>query len=166
MQGKSSMQIRFQKLTNERHRLTIIRADGTIESADLETKSLLKHDFIHLALETEAQLKNSFWGLVASGKSFLELSQNMKEETMRPASDEEVACTEMVVGALAGAEKQNIDSATFVKNFFAWCKEVSMTYPAWLTLECIDRTRERLRHIQGKWNATPFGDVMEILWEE
>jgi len=160
------MQIRFQKLTNDRHRLTIIRIDGTSESADLETKSLLKHDFIHLALETEAQLKKSFWGLVASGKSFLELSENMKEKTTRPASDEEVACTEMLVGALTGAEKQSIDSATFVKNFSTWCKEVAMTCPTWLTAECIDRTRERLRHIQGKWNATPFGEVMEILWEE
>ena len=159
------MQVRFQKLSNDRHRLTVIRRNGTVEMADLETKSLLKHDFLHLALESEAGLQHSFWGLVASGKSFLELSGKM-EGGMISAANSEIATTEMLVGALTGAEKEQNSSSEFVERFSAWCREVGMECPTWLTAELIGRVRERLRHIQGKWNATPFGETMEVTWNE
>lgn len=159
------MKIAFQKISNDQHRLTIERADGSSETSILETKSLLLHDFIHLAVELEAGLKESFWGLVASGKSFLELVS--KDEMQGAGIDRtEVGVTEFVVGAMTGAVQRSIPPIDLIEgmnNFFAASNQ---TFPIYLTPEFIERTSERLRHIRGAWNATAFGDVFVVQWPE
>lgn len=159
------MQIAFQKISNDQHRLTIERADGTSETSVLETKSLLLHDFNHLAVELEAGLKESFWGLVASGKSFLELAG--KDEMQGAGIDRtEVSVTEFVVGTMTGALQRSIPPIELIdgmKNFFAASNQ---TFPTYLTVGFIERTLERLRRIRGAWNATAFGDVFIVQWPE
>ena len=54
------MLIRLTRLTNERHRLEVVRDDGTREARELETRSALPHDLVHYAVETEAGLGASF----------------------------------------------------------------------------------------------------------
>lgn len=64
------------------HPVGELEADGSLllvverthESAELETKSVVPHDFIHYALESIAGLRSSVWGLVARGYSFVELN--------------------------------------------------------------------------------------------
>jgi len=159
------MEIQFQKISNDQHRLTIERADGSLETSVLETKSLLLHDFIHLAVELEAGLKESFWGLVAAGNSFLALAG--KDEMKSGLIDRtEVGVTEFVVGAITGALQRSVPPVELIegmKNFFAASNQ---TLPAYLTVDFIERTLERLRHIRGAWNATAFGDVFSVEWPE
>lgn len=159
------MKIAVQKISNDQHRLTIERADGSFETAVLETKSLLLHDFIHLAVELEAGLKESFWGLVAAGNSFLALAG--KDEMKSDFIDRtEVSVTEFVVGAMTGALQRSVPPAELVegmKNFFVASNQV---FPVYLTPEFIERAFERLRHIRGAWNATAFGNVLTLEWSE
>lgn len=159
------MKIAVQKISNDQHRLTIERADGSLETSVLETKSLLLHDFIHLAVELEAGLKESFWGLVASGNSFLALAG--KDEMKSGLIDRtEVGVTEFVVGVTTGAMQRSIPPTELIdgmKNFFAASNQI---FPTYLTTDFIERTFERLRHIRSAWNATAFGDVLTLEWPE
>ena len=34
-----------------------------------------------------------------------------------------------------------------------------------LTLEFAEHVAERLRHLQGQWKATPFGETMELTFD-
>ena len=73
------MLIHLTRLTNERHRLEFVRDDGTRETHELETRSSLLHDLVHYAVETEAGLNASFYGRLASGKTYESLMKDQPE---------------------------------------------------------------------------------------
>lgn len=66
------MKVRFTKTTPTHHLFEIVRNDGSREEALIETKSFMPHDLIHLAYESTAGLKESFFGKLASGTTFAE----------------------------------------------------------------------------------------------
>ena len=116
-----------------------------------ETKSLLLHDLVHFAVESEAGLREAFYGSVARGGNY----------DAEPWTDE-AREAESVVGPLQGALKGVVDSDAFVTRFRAAQQSIGSTAPAWLTPELIARVLERLHQLQGQWRATPFGETMEL----
>ena len=64
------MIVRFTRLSPTHHRFEALRDDGSIESRELETRSLLNHDLVHFALESEGELKDGFYGTLARGGSY------------------------------------------------------------------------------------------------
>ena len=154
-----SMQIRFTRLTNERHRLEFIRADGTSETHELETRSTLLHDLVHFAVETEAQPKASFYGRLASGTTYETL-------LIEPPTSPEAMQTEVVVGRIQGIAKNDawsgIDPISLAESMAASFRAVGQEPPVWLTGELLVRVRERLRRVQGQWRATPFRQTLAL----
>jgi hypothetical protein len=53
-----TLKLRFTRVSPTRHRLEYRREDGTGEAIAMETKSLLVHDLVHFAVESEAGLKD------------------------------------------------------------------------------------------------------------
>ena len=153
------MLIRLTRLTNERHRLELIRDDGTREALELETRSALLHDLVHYAVETEAGLNASFYGRLARGETYEAL-------TAGPAADPEAMQTEAVVGRLQGIAKNDtwpsVDPASFAESLAAGFSSLGHEPPAWLTGDLIVRVRERLRRVQGQWRATPFHQTLAL----
>jgi hypothetical protein len=153
------MQIRLTRLTNERHRLEIVRDDGTREAHEQETRSTLLHDLVHYAVESEAGLKASFYGRLANGEAYTALT------TMVPA-DAESAQTEAVVVRIQGIAKNDtwseIQPTSFAQEIVASFAVMGYAAPAWLTGELIVRVRERLRRVQGHWRATPFHRTLTL----
>ena len=153
------MLIRFTRLTNERHRLEFIRADGTSETHELETRSTLLHDLVHFAVETEAALKASFYGRLASGTTY---------ETLlpEPPTSAEGMQTEAVVGLIQGIAKNDawsgIDPTGLAESMAASFRASGQEPPVWLTGELLVRVRERLRRVQGQWRATPFHQTLAL----
>jgi hypothetical protein len=154
------MLIRFTRLTNERHRFEIVRDDGTRESHELETRSTLLHDLAHYSVELEAGLRHSFYGRLASGFTYSQLS------TM-PAQSSEALQTELVVVQLQNTYRHGFDapetsSHDASKRIVASFGMGGTEPPDWLTEEVVDRARKRLRSVQGRWRATPFHQTMEL----
>jgi hypothetical protein len=153
------MLIRLTRLTNERHRLELVRDDGTLEARELETRSALLHDLVHYAVETEAGLNASFYGLLASGKTYEAL-------TSEPSHDAEAMQTEIVVVRVQGIAKNDtwseIDAEGFAESITAGFRALGYEPPAWLSADLIVRVRERLRRVQGQWRATPFHQTLTL----
>ncbi|HEY5566676.1 MAG TPA: hypothetical protein VIM81_05460 [Gammaproteobacteria bacterium] len=153
------MLIRLTRLTNERHRLEFVRDDGTREAHELETRSALLHDLVHYAVETEAGLNASFYGRLASGKTYDAL---MTE----PSADPEAMQTEHVVVRIQVVAKNDtwsgVDPENFAESIAASFRSVDHEPPAWLTGDLIVRVRERLRRVQGQWRATPFHQTLVL----
>jgi hypothetical protein len=151
--------IRLTRLTNERHRLEFVRDDGTREARELETRSALLHDLVHYAVETEAGLKASFYGQIASGKTY----EGLMAE---PSSDPEAMQTEAVVARIQGIAKNEawsgVEPDTFAESIAAGFRALGREPPAWLTGDFIVRVREQLRRVQGRWRATPFHQALEL----
>ena len=66
--------LRFTRVSPTRHRFEYRRADGTGEAIEMETRSLLTHDLLHYAVESEAHLKGSFYGILGKIGGYEELS--------------------------------------------------------------------------------------------
>jgi len=153
------MLIRLTRLTNERHRLEFVRDDGTSEARELETRSALLHDLVHYAVETEAGLEASFYGQLAGGKTYEAL-------TAEPSDDAEAMQTEAVVARIQGLAKNDawsrVDPGSVAESIAAGFRALQSTPPTWLTADLIDRVRDRLRRVQGRWRATPFHQTLEL----
>jgi hypothetical protein len=147
----SGLVVRFTRLNPTHHRFEAIRPDGTRELREFETKSLLLHDLVHFALESEAGLREAFYGSVARGADY----------DTEPWTDEG-RDVEGVVGPLQGALKGEVDAEAFVTRLRATQQSIGSTAPPWLTPELIARVLERLRQLQGQWRATPFGETLEL----
>jgi hypothetical protein len=155
------MLIRLTRLTNECHRLELVRDDGTREARELETRSALLHDLVHYAVETEAGLEASFYGRLARGETYEAL-------TAVSPSDPEAMQTEAVVARIQGAAKNDtwsaadLDAEGLARSIAAGFRSVGDEPPAWLTGDLIVRVRERLRRVQGQWRATPFHQTLAL----
>jgi hypothetical protein len=156
------MRIRLTKLTDERHRFEVLRADGRIESHELETRSTLLHDLVHYAVEVEGRLNHSFYGRLAHGVRY-------EEMTTTPPNHPEAMQTERIVGILQGIFKKSngieIDPEQSAAYIVASFRATDESPPAWLTGDLLARALARLRHIHGRWRATAFRQSMELAME-
>lgn len=157
------MKIQLTKISNDQHKLRCVRSDGSSEEALLETKSLLVHDFTHLAYEIEAGLKKSFWGSVASGVTFAKLREEV-ETTNFDLANEELMRTEMIVGPLQGVMQGKQDAQKLLEALPNLFQAYGAHVPEHLTLELLERAQVRFKALMGEWTKLPFGDTMSVLW--
>lgn len=146
-----SARIALTKLTDDRHRLAIRRDDGSSESVELETRSLLLHDLVHWAIEAEAKIDDGFWGSLAGGTTLEALS----DRTATPTPG--LALAESLVGPMQSLWNGRLDPAIYLENVGALAPDV-------VDAAFVERVCERLRALTGHWRATWFGEVMEIEW--
>lgn len=150
------MDILFVKLSDQRHRLAVVRDDGSRESHELETRSLLLHDLVHYAVECEAPLDDGFWGLVASGTPIASLSDPSVSTMAAPLSPG-LALAEQLVGPMQSLWHARMSVA-------AYLALASAVAPAIVDEAFVTRTLARLRGLWGHWRATPYGAVMQLRW--
>jgi hypothetical protein len=153
-----ALSLRFTRLSDERHRFEYRRPDASGEAIEMETRSLLRHDLLHFALESEAGLRGSFYGILAKVGGYEELSI----AGGAPLGGE-VAITERIVGALTGALKGDaFDPKAFAGAMADYLDLYGEHPPRWLTPALLARVQERMRQLLGRWKATPYGGTMEL----
>jgi hypothetical protein len=145
------MQIALTRRTDRRHRLTVTRDDGSRESVQLETRSLLLHDLVHLAVETEANLPRAFWGMVACGTSLA----GLRLEPDAPEG-EQLWIAERLVGPMQAVWNNRLDDARYTALALSATPAVDAGF--------VDRVRARLRTLTGHWRATQHGKTMRVSW--
>jgi hypothetical protein len=86
--------------------------------------------------------------------------------TAEPSDDPEAMQTEAVVARIQGLAKNNawsrVDPGSVAESIAAGFRALESTPPTWLTADLIDRVRDRLRRVQGRWRATPFHQTLEL----
>jgi hypothetical protein len=153
-----TLALSFTRVSPTYHRFEYRRADGTGETLELETRSFLVHDLIHYAVESEAGLRGSFYGILDRIGGYEELSVNGGA-----ALGGEIAITERIVGALTGALREDdLDEAAFVRSVTEYLDLFEERAPRWFSETFVLAVRERMRQLTGRWNATPFGEAMEL----
>ena len=127
------MRISLTRISPTHHTFAYVRDDGTGESIDMDTKTFLVHDLIHFAVETEANLKDSFYGLLNTSGSYASLSG----EGLKTAEGTEVLHTERVVGVLTGIAKGDVtpqQAFGAIENLYNAHKE---PIPEWVSIDFI-----------------------------
>ncbi len=153
-----ALSLRLTRLSPTHHRFEYRRADGTGETVEMETRSFLIHDFIHYVVERRRACAGSFYGVLAKIGGYEELSVGGGA-----ALGGEIAITERVVGALTGAlQDEDLDPDAFVARVTEYLDLFDERAPRWLSPAFVLAVRERMRQLTGRWNATPFGETMEL----
>jgi hypothetical protein len=155
------MRIVFTRLSEARHSLEIRRADGRRERVELETRSCLLHDLVHFAVEEAASITSGFWGSLAAGMSFDELSGT---GTGMADGGRLMMEVERAVAVLQGGVKTKADPAEAHARIVAMLRIQDAEPPPWFTAVLVARVHERMRGLLGHWNATPYGSSMELDW--
>lgn len=150
--------LRFTRIAPDRHRFEYVRPDGTGETLELETHSMLTHDLVHFAVETEGALQGSFYGLLAKVGGYESLA------SQTGGLGGEAMMTEMVVGPLQGALKGDIDADAFVERVNEYREDMGVDRIGWLTADFVRGAERRFRALEGQWKATPFGATMELVF--
>ena len=154
----ASLVIRLTRTSPTHHRFEYRRPDGSGEAIEMETRSFLFHDLLHYAVESEAHLRGSFYGILAKVGGYEELAV-----AGGMALGGEAAITERVVGALTGALKAgDADARAFVERGTEFLDIYEEKAPLWLTPALVLTVKERMRRLEGQWKATPFGATMEL----
>lgn len=143
------MRIVFAKISDETHSVTVTRADGSSERVEVDTRSYLRHDLSHFAIEAELPIRKGFWGCIAAGASL--------DGQGVAGSDAQLA--ESLAGPIQTLFRMDADLAAYtelLKGIAA--ARGSPDLPA--------RVHERIRRLRGHWQATPYGGEMALDWPE
>ena len=154
-----ALTIRLTRISPTDHRFEYVRADGTGESLELATREFLLHDLVHFAVETEAGLRGSFYGLLDRIGGYAELSLD------GAALGGEAQITEMIVGPLQNALGPEMAAADVADRVDRYFKDMDLRPPRWFDAGFVETIRERMRQLMGQWKATPFGEAMELRFE-
>lgn len=143
------MRITLTKISDQRHLVTIVRADGTSESVELETREFLRHDLAHFAIEVELPIRLGYWGCVATGASL----------AGEGVAGNEALLAENLAGPIQTLFRIEAGPESYVKLLGAVAERSGAEdLPA--------RVYERVRQLRGRWKATPYGGQMELVWPE
>ncbi len=146
------MEIVFSKVSDQQHAVTVRRADGSEESEVFNSRSFLRHDLAHLAVEIEIPLPSGYWGLVAAGAPLASSDSDAGE-----FQGGDMATAEALAGPVQTLMRIKADTEQF-RNALA------RVNPDWDTDDLATRIRERGRRLQGHWQATPYGGEMVLQW--
>lgn len=150
------LRVTLTRVSSTHHTFAYALPDGRGETLMLETKSFLLHDLLHFAVESEANLRDSFFGKLARSDSYGALTGPGVRY------DGEIGVTEKIVGGLTGYLKTDQPPEVFLGALRNWTDATGETVPAWLTADFVVRIKERLRQLQGEWKALPFGQSMTL----
>jgi hypothetical protein len=143
------VEVAFIKLSDQRHLVRVRRADRTTESVELDSRTFLRHDLAHFAVERELGLRNGVWGSVAAGGS-------LSGDGLDGA---DMALAETVSGPMQTMMRTGADSAEIFDVLARVAPEVA-------SIELATRLHARLRSLSGHWVSTPYGGEMELEWPE
>lgn len=155
------MRIALTKVCDDTHRLALIRGDGRHETVELASRSFLWHDFLHYAVETNARLHKSFWGLLASGRTLAELHDAMGGADGAGPADEAMI-TEAVVGVITNVVRRDIPAGAAIEGLGRLFQAQGRAMPIWFTADFVERVREHMRRLMGEWRALPYGREMQL----
>ncbi len=155
------MQVRFIKESPDRYRLECARDDGSKTAASLEFRGYFKHDLMHFVIERTANLQDSFFGMVKAGKELTELSPKAIREAAA-VFHAEIQITEIVVGALQGASKSEVDYEEACCKIQEYLTLMSLAEPAYLTPDFCERVVAEHRSLLGRWGQLRGGDCLEF----
>ena len=143
------MNIIFSKISDQEHAVRIVRADNSEDSGVLNSRSFLRHDFAHLAVESEIPIVHGYWGSVANGAPL----------SGAGISGPDIELAESLAGPVQTLIRMDADQ----NGFFSIIRQIQ---PELASQELAARIRERCRRLNGHWKATPYGSEMTLDWDE
>lgn len=144
------MKISFTRLNSHSHELRVHRADGSSETATLETSVFFLHDLAHFVVEKMLDYRGGFWGMLAVGHALSELNGKTNPLT------EKLRFIEKIVGPVQSAYMGHFPAA------FVATATSHLSFP--LPDGFAEAAIMRIGSLEHDWKALPFGGILELDW--
>lgn len=141
------MKIFFKKISDEEHAVRVIRKDGSEDSCVLNSRSYLRHDLSHFAVESELPLKRGYWGCVANGTKL----------TGGEFSNSEIELAESLAAPIQILIRDDAAIGKYLDILNYFCRDRANE-------DLARRIHERARKLLGHWRATAYGEEMAFEW--
>jgi hypothetical protein len=150
------MQICFYKLSDDTHALEVTRDDGQTERVELNSRSFLRHDLAHFAIELELSLRRGYWGSVAAGAA-------LRGDDI---DSDEIMLAERLAGPVQTLIRTEADVADYLSILrIAETELIDIGWAATDLAGLAQRIHGRVRQLMGHWRATPYGGAMQLIWQ-
>ena len=143
------MDITLTKISDERHRIEVTRADGSSDRIELDTRESLRHDLAHYAAEIEVPIRRGFWGCVADGASL----------NGAGVGGPDAALAESLAGPFQTLMRTGAPAV-------AYAETLRHVLPDADHADLAVRIHERIRQLRGHWRATARGTTLRLVWPE
>lgn len=151
------------KKSHTAHIFTFVRNDGTQTVTELETRSMLRHDFAHYVVESIAELRQSFFGMLESG---IDIGQFLdKAAPLVIEAHAEGRVTESVVVQIQSETKKDVDAEVLCARIIEALTTMGQTIPTYLTAENIALMQQRFRLLYSEWQSMKTGESMTLVWD-
>lgn len=148
------------KKNHDEHFFRFIRDDATETSTVLETRSMLRHDFAHYAVESIAGLKQSFFGMLNAG---IDIDRFMDKKLPPPISHEALT-TEMVSALLQSATSKDTTVSVLEERVVKGLETMGLQTPHYVTFENIKKMQLEFRLLFERWQVMKTGETMTLDW--
>ena len=114
---------------------------------------VLPHDLVHYVVEDELRVEFGFWGLLAAGAELQAVQAYGARDPRRIPKEEDPLV------------RSHVDELLAAERFVAAFSGLPGTQPdPDLDPAVAGRIRARLDELNGRWQATPVGDVFRLDW--
>lgn len=146
------MEINFRKLV-DRQVLHCVRSDDSQTWVSVQPFTI-RHDFMHLAAETELEWRNGFFGLIARGWDIEDFSRSSLPDCTKPTIPEDALRMEHLVGIL----DNDCDQAfgVFSEMLASSCTGAGLVIPHVSAAQFITIIG-RHKHLVKAWDELPKG---------
>jgi hypothetical protein len=143
------MKVILKKINNGQHSLNITRSDLTGDLTLPNTETYLLHDICHFFVESQLELKNGFWGMLAQGYDIEQLSGKTNELT------EELRRIECMVGGVQSIYSNHMSPEQYWN--YLKHQEISIA-----DKEFIHEAIPKIRSFMHSWKYLPVGESIEL----
>ena len=157
------MLVRFTRRSDSRHRLTVVRDDGSVSLGQVVPgfgPDAIPHDLLHAVVEKTLGLRRGVYGMVNTGLEIAQLVDRAGKISNR--FETELLHSEIITGLLqAEGACQGMDDATFGDELRRQCIEAGLP-----VLVIADHARRELRtrrdDYAARWRQLGTGETLEV----
>lgn len=157
------MLVRFTRRPDGRHRLTIVRDDGSVSLGQVVAglgPDAIPHNLLHAVVEETLGWRRGVYGMVNTGLEIAELLNPSRKTSNR--SEVELMHSEIVTCLLqAETAYQGIDDSTFTDELRRQCTDAGLPVPT-IPGDLRRRLRERRDAYQARWRQLGAGETLEV----
>ena len=156
------MRIRFTKKADGRHRLTVVRDDGTVSQGQMVPglgRDAIPHDLLHALVERALTLRRGVYGLVNTGLGIAELL----DPSYKPSTkgEPELMVSEIATTLLQGEAAYGLPPEDFATRLRDQCSQHGVPVPA-IDAGVLAALRASRHDYQRRWQALAVGDTVDV----
>ena len=157
------MLVRFTRRPDGRHRLTIVRDDGSVSLGQVVPgfgPDAIPHDLLHTVVEKTLGWRRGVYGMVNTGLEIAELLDPARKSSNR--SEAELMHSEIVTNLLqAEIAYQGMDDSTFTDELRRQCTQAGLAVPV-ISDDMRRELRARRDDYQARWRELGMGETLEV----